>query len=232
MPCISSAAEAGEAGRRARRNEAEAIRGAIDTALLTGAPLPLNGLRAWCRNLTVTAFAERVRRRAAQLTRRSRAGRAAVIEARDAIVLAVYAQAAASGWRTAWCDGSTVTRDAGQAAGIGGIIVDRRGHVLAQVARRLPGRGHSPLEAEIAAAGAVLALALDAGIKRVRLYSDCKGLVDLWFDRRDDARLAALRGPVQRLSGLQICLVPRQHNQVTHRLARAAASGAVRGPDA
>jgi ribonuclease HI len=236
MPGISSEADASESGRcaarRARRDEAAAIRRAIDTALLAGARPPQNELRGWCRNLTVTALAEKVRRRAAQLTRLARARRAALIEARDAIILAVYAQAVANGWRTAWCDGSSVTTAGRQAAGIGGVIVDRHGHLLAQVARRLAGREHSPLEAEIAAASAVLALALDAGIKRVRLYSDCKGLVDLWFGRRGDARLAALRALGQQLSGLQICLVPRQHNQVAHRLARAAASGAELGTNA
>lgn len=106
MPCISTEAEAGESGRgtarRPGRHEAEAIRRAIDAALVAGTPPPPNELREWCRNLTVTALAERVRQRAAQLTRQTRAGRAALIEARDAVILAVHAHTAANVRLTAW----------------------------------------------------------------------------------------------------------------------------------
>jgi ribonuclease HI len=211
------------AAERARRREAATINRAIDAALLATTPQPLHELTALRQIMAIAALADKVRRRATQLARRARAQRAALIQARDAIILALYAQAAPRGWMTAWCDGSMTETDEQHLAGIGGIIVDRHGHVIAQVARKFTGQ--SALEAEIAAASAVLALALDAGIARVRLHTDCKGLVHLWLNQRDDPRLAALRAQAMQVDRVHMRLVPRQHNQAAHRLARAAASG-------
>jgi len=211
------------AAERARRHETATINRAIDAALLAATPQPLHELTALRQTMAIAALVEKVRRRATQLARRDRAQRAALIRARDTIILALYAQAAPKGWMTAWCDGSMTETDEQHLAGIGGIILDRHGHVIAQVARMLTEQ--SALEAEIAAASAVLALALDAGIARVRLHTDCKGLVHLWLNQRDDPRLAALRAQAMRLDRVHMRLVPRQHNQAAHRLAHAAARG-------
>jgi ribonuclease HI len=199
------------------------VKRAIDAALLAATPQPLHELLASQRSVAMPALADKVRRRATQLARRMRAQRTALIQARDAIILALYARAAPKGWMTAWCDGSAKTGDAQHLAGIGGVLADHDGHVMAQVAHKLTGK--SALGAEIAAASAVLTLAHDAGIARVRLHTDCKGLVDLWLNRRGDPRLAALRAQAVRLNRLQMRLVPRQHNQKAHRLAHAAMRG-------
>ena len=81
------------------------------------------------------------------------------------------------------------------------------------------------LEAEIAAASAVLALARDTGIARMRLHTDCKALVHLWLNQRDDPRLATLRAQARHLDRVHMRLIPRRHNQAAHRLSHAAAHG-------
>jgi len=211
------------AAERARRLEADTIKRAIDAALLAPTPQPLQELTALHQTMTIAAMVDKVRRRATQLARRARAQRAALIGARDAIVLALYAQAAPKGWMTAWCDGSARATDHRHLAGIGGIILDRHGHVIAQVARNFTGQ--SALEAEIAAASAVLALARDTGIARMRLHTDCKALVHLWLNQRDDPRLATLRAQARHLDRVHMRLIPRRHNQAAHRLSHAAAHG-------
>lgn len=224
MPLGVDQADPGEARRpnaeRARRHEAEMMKRAIDAALLAATPQPLHEFLVSHRTVAIATVVDKLRRRATQLAQRERGRRAALVQARDAIILALYARAAPRGWMTAWGDGSTTAEHTPPRAGIGGILVDRHGRVIAEVARKL--MGQSALEAEIAAAGAVLALALDAGIARLRLHTDCKGLVDLWHKQHGDPRLAALRAQAMRLDRFQMRLVPRQHNQPAHRLARGA----------
>jgi ribonuclease HI len=207
----------------ARRDETATLNRAIDAAVLASTPQPLYEFTAFRRTVSTTALVDKVCRRAAQLARRERARRAALIAARDAVILALYAQATPRGWMAAWCDGTTRAADIEHSAGIGGVIVDRRGRIIASVARKLT--EPSALHAEIAAANAVLALAFEAGIRRVRLHTDCKGLVDLWLSRRDDPRLATLCAQAKHLDRVHMRLVPRRHNQAAHRLAHAATRG-------
>lgn len=204
----------------ARTSAADPVKSAIDAALLAATPRPLHELLSTNRALAVPAVADRVYRRAIQLARRGRIPRATLIQAREAIILALYAWATPKGWVAAWCDGSTKTENTQHLAGVGAILADCDGRVTAQAAHKLTGL--PALEAEIAAADAALALVLDAGETRVRLHTDCRGLVDLWRSRRSDPRLAALCARAVRLERLQVRLVPRQHNQPAHRLAHAA----------
>lgn len=164
-------------------------------------------------------LAERVRRRATLLARRDRRNRAPILQARDRLMLALYANATPAGWHTAWCDGSLAA--ARTATGIGGLVVDASGRIVAEFARRVPDQ--PPFEAEIAAVVATLEAAHAHGARRLRVYSDCGAAVRLWHQRRDDARLAALAALAGEFRRLQICVLPRLHNQPAHRLAQAGA---------
>lgn len=163
-------------------------------------------------------LAERVRRRGVLLARRERPNRAAIVRARDRLILAIYAHASPAGWYTAWCDGS-VTADGRHAeAGIGGLVMDPAGRIMAQLARRIPRL--APFEAEIAALAAAMQLAHAQGAQRLRVYSDCDALVRLWQWQRDDPRLEPVSTLAKKFRRLEVCALPRLHNQPAHRLAR------------
>jgi hypothetical protein len=158
---------------------------------------------------------ERVRRRAAALARRE--GPRA-LAARDRITRVLYAARLRPGWHVAWADASVLEK---RASGIGGLVADRDGRVIARV-RRAADR-LAPFEAEIVAAAALAAAAAGRGVTHLRLYSDCRALTELWSRRRNDPRLDPLRAAAHRLERLELCPLPRLHNQPANRLARTAA---------
>lgn len=80
-----------------------------------------------------------------------------------------------------------------------------------------------PFDAEIAALAALMQTASEHGAERLRVYTDCDGLVQLWLQARHDSRLDAVRALATRFRRLELRLVPRRHNQSAHRLARKAA---------
>lgn len=113
---------------------------------------------------------ERVRRRATLLARRQ--GARSVV-ARDRIVRVLYAAMLRPGWHVAWADASVLDK---HASGIGGLVADGDGRVLIRVCQavgRLP-----PFEAEIAAAAALAAAAARRGATHLRLYTDCRALLE------------------------------------------------------
>lgn len=174
----------------------------IDRALTEPAEADVAALRHLGRHVPLADLAERVRQRAARLGAR-RAG----IERRDTLIAALYAAAAPRGWHNAWCDGSSARAEPGN-AGLGELVMDPDGRVVARVSRFV--RGLDALTAEIVAATAVLQAAL----------------ARLWHARRDDRRLESLRSLAGRFRRLDIRAIPRAHNQPAHRLAYAAQTGA------
>ena len=130
------------------------LNGVIDCALLRpdqerGRALPQ------CHDLhEARRLAERVRRRATILCRRERARCAAILTARDTLILTLYAATTPPQWYNAWCDGSSRPTQTGHRAGIGGVVMNAHGELLERIAR---GMGEeTAFNAEIHAAAAVL----------------------------------------------------------------------------
>lgn len=196
------------------RRAASAVDESIDRALWQPTDAQVRAVARLAPATAVVRFAERVRRRATRLARRRDSRRAAIVAARDRLMLAIYARATPAGWHTAWCDGSV---GAGMAS-IGGLLMTPSGRILAEVARRAP--GIASFEAEIAALLAVLQLAQAHGVRRLRVYTDCIALARRWHQFRDDPRLAAAAALAGRFARLEIASLPRLHNQPAHRLAR------------
>lgn len=163
-------------------------------------------------------FAERIRRRAARRVRLQPARAQAILDSRDRLILAVYACSLPKDAYSAWCDGSSLRADSN---GIGALLTDTRGEILAQIAHRVPAA--APFETEIAALERVLEVALEYGARHLRVHTDCPALAQLWQKHRDDRRLAAVRRLTRRLERFELKAVPRKHNQPAHRLAQAAA---------
>ena len=173
---------------------------------------------------TAQDLAERVRWRGTVIARRDRWHRAQLVQARDRLILAVYAHSTPAGWHTAWCDGSIGVGV--RAAGLGGLLLDPAGRNVAELAHNV--RDLTAFDAEVAALVAILQVARAQGAHRLRVYSDCGAVVQLWQRNRADPRLAALAALAREFRRLEIRALPRLHNQPAHRLAKsgAARSGA------
>lgn len=198
--------------RRTRR-----INDLIDRALLQPTDAHLREAVRLRTTAGVANLAGRVRRWGALLARREREQRAEIQRARDHFILAIYADATPAGWYTAWCDGSVAAeRRAG--AGIGGLVMDPEGRIVAQLARRVPDL--APFEAEIAALAETLRVARARGAQRLRVYTDCDALARAWQRRRDGPRLQAVAVPAKAFRRLEVRTLPRLHNQPAHRLAK------------
>jgi len=197
------------------RERARRLNRAIDQALLEPGSDDAAKLRELGGRPSPLELAERVRRRAARLGARSRQ----VPERRDALMAALYASAAPPGWFNAWCDGSSSRTPPG-GAGVGGVVMDPGGRVVARLARC-----HAdldPFAAEIGALAAVLKAALKAGAGRIRVHTDCVALARLWRARRSDPRLDSVRALSRGFEAFVIRAIPRSHNQTAHVLAREA----------
>jgi ribonuclease HI len=210
-------------GAPIRDDIARNLNARIDAALLD----PTHQ-RAWAVSralprLELAALAERVRRRATLLARRARPQTAAILDARDNLIQALYARDSPRGWCTAWCDGAS---DAPRTAGIGGLLVDLEGQVIGHWSRAIAPR--DPFTTEIAALAATLEFAAAHGVDRLRVYTDCVALVRLWHEHRTDDRLRKVRARTARIERVQLRALPRWHNQPAHRLARVGANRAPR----
>lgn len=209
---------------RARREAARAAGEAVDRALLSSAPADLQSALELLQRHDAPVAADRVRLRAKRLAKTRASRRRSILDAADALVLALYRRAAPEGWLCGWCDASVGRDGQPQRAGVGAILVDARGRETARISR--PGAGCEPFEAEVAALEAVLeAAARDDGTKRIRVYTDCTALVALWLQHRRDPRLRVVRERARRLRRFELRSLPRRHNQIAHRLARDAALG-------
>lgn len=207
------------------RERARSLNRAIDQALLEPGPDDAAKLCELGGRPSPVELAERVRRRAARLGGRSRK----IPRRGDALIAALYATAAPD-WFTAWCDGSSNPAPPGR-AGIGGVVRDPGGRVVARLARFHAGL--DPFAAEIAALAAVLKAGLKARAQRMRVHTDCVALARLWQEHRSDPRLNAVRALSRGFVALAIRAIPRNHNRPAHLLARRAMAGPKRssGPD-
>jgi ribonuclease HI len=134
--------------------------------------------------------------------------------------MALYADRAPAGGASAWCDGSSIKRDSTHHAGIGAILMDASGKVVAQLS--LPAGDKTAFEAEVAALVAVMEMALEHNIEQLRIYTDSKALTQLWHEQRQDPRLAPIHPFAARFRRLHIRPIPRLHNQAANALARRA----------
>jgi len=191
----------------------------IDEALLEPGRHAVMMLYSLSGDPAPVRLAERVRRRATRLGALTHE----VARHRDELMMAIYAAAAPCGWFNAWCDGSSSRSPHGR-SGVGGVVMDGEGRIIARVARFVPGL--EPFAAEIAALAAVLQAALGAGAKQLRVHTDCLALARLWNTRRTDPRLDTVRSLTCMLRGFAIRTVPRAHNNLANQLARAAMMGA------
>jgi ribonuclease HI len=197
------------------REHARRLNRAIDQALLEPGRDDAAKLGELGGRLSPVELAERVRRRAARLGARSRR----IPQRGDALIAALYAAAAPPGWFSAWCDGSSSRTPPGR-AGVGGVVMDPGGRVVARLARFHAGL--DPFAAEIAALAAVLKAGLKAGAMRMRVHTDCVALIRLWHERRSDSRLDSVRALSRGFRALALRAIPRSHNRTAHVLAREA----------
>jgi ribonuclease HI len=196
------------------REQRLSINPVVDAALHEPGDASRVALLRLRRQVGTTALAERVRRRAAVLGHRMRKAARAIHGRRDELIEAIYAAATPPGCCSAWSDGSTRRDDH---AGLGGIVLDRDGHRIASIQRTL--EPMTPLATEIAALEAVLRVAHDHGVERLRLHTDCRALVELWRSAGEPALVRA-RALAQGFRKFELRVVPRLHNQPANMLAR------------
>ncbi len=215
-------------GAAARREQARVQNEMIDRALLAAAPGGPANTAQLLKRREATSVADRVRLRAMRLASVDASRRSQILAASDALVLAVYRQAAPRRWLYGWCDASVARDGSERRAGVGGIILDDRGKTVARICQRIAER--DPFEAEIAALEAMLkaAAAQRDDALRIRVHTDCDALVSLWLQSRGDPRLQVVRALARSLRRFELYSVPRRHNQTAHRLARDGALGYVR----
>ena len=207
---------------KTRRDESRLLNRVIDRALVQPTMQHREELLALAKQRDTQRLAERVRRRATRLSCHERRQAQHILGNRDELIMALYAGRAPEGWANAWSDGSSHRRAAELHAGIGAVLLDKRGQCISRISRYVAGK--SAFEAEITALVAVLEDALRYHIERLRVNSDCKALVQLWYEQREDPRLAPVRLLASRFKGLHINAIPRLHNQTANALAKQAAS--------
>ena len=192
----------------------------IDQALVTPSSQHQQQLSQLTQTIAVTPLADRVRKRATQLCKRQRKNTHKLLATRDKLIMALYATAVPQGWACAWCDGSSVKQDDHYQAGIGGIVMNSEGTVIARLCHAI-GDYHA-YEAEIAAVAAVIRTALDYQQRRLWVYTDNHGLAQLWHEHRNDNRLTEIRRFALDLDRFALRALPRQHNQPANALAKKA----------
>jgi ribonuclease HI len=208
---------------RTRREAARALNEALDCALLGYPSAEWQRVLELGREHDVISLADRVRLRGMRLAKSHALHRSRILHAADGLVLAAYCHAARAGWLCGFCDASAMLRGEARGVGIGAVVLDGRGRIVAQVSRRTA--DCEPFEAEIAALEATLDAAAGLDAPRIRVHTDCDALVALWLEHRRDPRLRGVRERAGRLRGFQLHSLPRRHNRTAHRLARSGASG-------
>jgi hypothetical protein len=98
--------------------------------------------------------------------------------------------------------------------------MDPNGRIVSEDSARTDGL--DAFQAEIAAAFTLSRTAIDHRAERIRVHTDCKALVELWIQHRDDLRLTQLRALARRLQRFELRAIPRLHNQPANLLARQA----------
>jgi len=189
---------------------------------LLDASSDMTELIAAAQQTSPAALAERIRRQAARWVRRQPARAQAILQIRDRLIWIVYASRLPPDGFSAWCDGSSMRTASAAANGIGVIVTNADGEVVAKsidrVAAAIP-----PFETEIAALERALDVASEHGATILRVHTDCPALVQLWQRHPHDRRFAAIRRLAHRFERFELRVVPREHNQPAHHLAKAAA---------
>lgn len=207
-----------------RSKQAQELNAAIDACLLAPLKHPPHELAMQMPRLGVLSLVERVRRRAALLSRRDRAHADTILATRNALTLALYAGTASGGAFAAWSDGSSKKNADGPVAGIGGLVMAPDGRIVARLSRAR--RGLDAFAAEIAALQSVMQAAARHGAARLCVFTDCIALQRLWLEKRTDPRLARVNELARGFRRFDLRALPRLHNQAADRLARQALSRA------
>lgn len=203
-----------------RQTQAQQLNTIVDNALLAPTGENRRQLRQLAEAGQPGPLAERIRRRATLLARRQNADRMPLLRLRDELIVAVYAAVVPKGWNCGWADGASFEADGRQQAGIGGLLVDSDGMVIERISRSIGEEG--AFAAELAALIAVMQCATARQQKWLWLYTDNRGLVQLWDEHRSDNRLKELRRQAASLKRFTLRPIPRLHNQPANALARAA----------
>jgi len=202
------------------QNQAQYLNAVVDSALLAPTDENREQLRQLAQVSAPGPLAERIRRRATLLAKRRSNDHAPLLRWRDELILAVYAAVLPKGWSCGWADGASFTSDGHRQAGIGGLLMDSNATVIERISRAI-GEADA-FAAELAALIAVIQCATERQQKRLWLYTDNLGLVQLWNEHRDDNRLNELHRHTASLERFSLRAIPRLHNQPANALARAA----------
>jgi ribonuclease HI len=207
-----------------RRQQAQQLNAMLDQALLSLTSSYRYQIQQLITTHQVKKLAERLRMRATILAKQQPRQREPILEARDALILALYAAAAPRGWACAWCDGRCIKVNAQQHAGIGAILIDERGVIVARISQAIGVK--DSFSAELIAVVAIMKTALKHDQRQLRVYCDNYGLIQLWCEQRNDSRLVEMRRLAASLERFSLHPIPRQYNQPAHRLAIAATRSA------
>lgn len=206
----------------ASRSESRDLNRRIDRLLDAGI-VDVSELTTGTKPADPMMLAERIRRRAARRVRLQPVRAREILWTRDRLIFAVYASPLPADGFSAWCDGSSMRTDSAASNGIGAIVTDAHGAIVAKTAGRV--LAVASFETEIAALEQTLELASGHGARHLRAHTDCPALAQLWSRHPHDRRLAAIRRLARRFERFELKAVPREHNQPAHRLAKAAAQG-------
>lgn len=203
-----------------RRQQAHIINSVIDLALLQVSVEHRQQVIQLTESDSLVRLAERIRKRASLLAKHRRSETKAILRARDELILLLYASAVPGGWSCGWSDGASVRVNSHYIAGIGGIIMDRGGNIIDRISRGIGDK--SAFDAELAAVVAVMHSAIERKQTKLMVYTDNKGLVQLWHERRGDERLDDIHQLSERFERFSLRPIPGQHNQPTNALAKQA----------
>lgn len=204
-----------------RKQLARYLNRVIDNALDDPSPQHRQGVFHLRTALNRVHLTERVRRRASVLCHRDPLRCQQTSSARDALIFTIHAMEMPAGWFAGWCDGSSLGEENRPTAGIGCILTDGRGDVVARVSESVGQL--DAFSAEIEALQVSLMRALACEVDQIKVHTDCNALSLLWHQHREDPRLMEIRTLAGEFRAVQLTAVPRQHNQPAHRLAIAAA---------
>jgi hypothetical protein len=93
-------------------------------------------------------------------------------------------------------------------AGIGAILMDERGKIVGRISQAIGDQDSFS--------------ALKHDQPQLRVYCDNYGLTQLWCEQRNDSRLVEMRRLAAFFVRFSLHPIPRQHNQLAHRLVIAA----------
>jgi ribonuclease HI len=202
------------------QKQAQQLNAVVDNAFLVPANESREQLKQLAKTCDPGSLAERIRKRATLLAKRRSEKGLSLLRLRDELILAVYAAAVPKGWSCGWADGASFGTDGQRQAGIGGLLMDSDGRLMERISQSIG--EEDAFAAELAALIAIVHCATERRTKWLWLYTDNRGLVQLWNEHRDDYRLKELRRQATHLERFTLRAIPRLHNQSANALARSA----------